>query len=240
MKNQDETSVTAFNKDVLKNKGYLYTTNDSLSSKLANRRLTDLVLECVSLKGRRVLDVGCGDGTYTFELFDRAEPKIMTGVDAAEKAIELATQKKGARNVEFITCSADKLPFAADSYDTAHLRGLLHHLDNPLEVLREALRVAPEIIIIEPNGYNPVLKLIEKFSKYHIKHQEKSYAPSTLQDWIKSLGAKIIIRRYAGLVPFFCPDSLAKALKTVEPLVESTPLVRSLSCAVQIIVAKRI
>ena len=31
--------------------------------------------------------------------------------------------------------------------------------------------------LIEPNGYNPTLKLIERFSRYHREHGEKSYAP---------------------------------------------------------------
>ncbi|OGS11158.1 MAG: hypothetical protein A2285_04220 [Elusimicrobia bacterium RIFOXYA12_FULL_57_11] len=239
MQNMDKSSIAAFNKDVLSNKGYLYTTNDRLSSKIANRRLTDVVLECVDLKNRRVLDIGCGDGTYTFELLDRAAPLSMTGVDAAAEAVALATNKRGGRNLDFITCGADKLPFAPDSFDIAHMRGLLHHLGNPIEVLREALRVAPEIIIVEPNGYNPVLKLIERFSSYHVAHLEKSYAPSTLHGWIKSMGAGISVRRYAGLVPFFCPEVLAKTLKLIEPLVEITPLARSLACAVHVIVAKR-
>jgi len=52
---------------------------------------------------------------------------------------------------------------------------VLHHLDKPLDALREAFRVANIVIIVEPNGCNPFEKLAEKYSKYHIEHKEKLY-----------------------------------------------------------------
>ena len=116
---------------------------------------------------------------------------------------------------------------------------MLHHLDNPLEVLREALRVAPLVVVVEPNGYNLVLKVIEKLSPYHRAHGEKSYAPRRLRGWFEELGAKVLSSGYAGLVPFFCPDIVARFLKAIEPAFERTPVLNSLSCAVQVVVARR-
>jgi len=228
-----------FNSDAEKNGGYLYTTNAPLSAHLANRRITDAVLETVSLEGKRVLDLGCGDGTYTLELFERGKPSAMSGIDIAAGAIDIALRKKPGSPVVFKVCSADRLPFADDSFDLVHLRGVLHHLDNPVDVLREALRVAPNLVVTESNGYNPVSKVLQVVSRYHRAHHEKSYSPASLRRWIKKLGGTIRCDKYVSLVPFFCPDLLARSASMMEPLVEKIPLLNALSCGVYVVVAER-
>jgi len=75
---------------------------------------------------------------------------------------------------------------------------------------------------------------LEKFSRYHIEHQEKSYAPAYLDGEIKKLGGIILRRKWAGFVPMFCPDWMAKMMKVMEPLVESIPIVKHLGCAVYV------
>lgn len=239
MNSNKKSVVDVFNRDIASFAGYKYTTNASLSSRMANLRNTDATLGCVDFSGKRVIDIGCGDGTYTIELFDRGKPKYIYGVDLAEKAIGIAQQKIGNRKIFFEAQMADSLFYASDSFDIAYIRGLLHHVDKPVDVLREALRVAKTAVVIEPNGYNPVLKLLEKFSKYHIEHREKSYAPVTLQRWIRNIGGVVCTRSFVGLVPFFCPDWLAKILKEIEPFVERMPLINALTCSVYILVVTR-
>ena len=234
-----DSTVVPFDRDATRNAGYLYTTGARLSSQLANSRLTDAALEAVSFRGKRVLDVGCGDGTYTIELFNRGQSASICGVDPARKAIEVARQKAAGRDISFAVEDACHLPFAADSYDIAHLRGVLHHMDHPDTALAEALRVAPTVVVIEPNGYNPILKLLERLSAYHREHEEKSYPPCKLDGWIRAAGGEIRFRKWAGLVPFFCPDPLARLLKTIEPAWERLPLVRACGCAVYVMVAGR-
>ncbi len=239
MKHSSRSSYAAFDRDVSSNGGYLYTRGASLSSCLANRRLTEAVLDNLDLAGKKVLDIGCGDGTYTLELFDRGRPASLTGIDPADEAVRAARQKVGGRNMIFATGRAEELPYRDNEFDLAHLRGVLHHVDDPAKVIKEALRVARKIIIIEPNGCNPVLKLIERVSPYHREHGERSYLPLTFDKWVRQAGGKIITQRALGLVPFFCPDFAAKMLKAVEPAVEQIPLVRTFVCAVNVFVAAR-
>jgi SAM-dependent methyltransferase len=232
-------AADAFNRDATANLGYRYTTGAGLSSALANRRLSDAALELLDFRGRRVVDVGCGDGAYTMELFDRGGPATMHGIDPAGEAIRVARGRAPQAPVTFAIGSADALPYSKDQFDVAHLRGVLHHMDTPVEALREALRVAPALIVIEPNGYNPGLKLLERFSRYHIEHGEKSYAPAALDRWVTQVGGRVQSRAYAGVVPFFCPDWMARLLKLVEPVVERLPIIRSLVCAVYVLSVAR-
>jgi ubiquinone/menaquinone biosynthesis C-methylase UbiE len=232
-------TASSFNRDVSSNEGYLYTTHASLSSRIANRRLTDATLEAVDLRGKRVLDIGCGDGTYTLELFDRGRPASMQGVDAAEEAIKVALRKAGSRRIDFCVESACRLPYADNSFDIACIRGVLHHVEHPVDALREAFRVAPVIVVIEPNGYNPFLKLLERFSNYHIAHKERSFTSKQFDHWVSRQGGVVEKRKWLGLVPFFSPDWIARVLKFFEPAVERVPPFNFLLCAVYVFVAQR-
>jgi ubiquinone/menaquinone biosynthesis C-methylase UbiE len=221
-----------FNDDAVENQGYYYTTNISLSSKLAGRRMTDVTLESLAIKAKSVLDIGCGDGTHTIELDLFGEPNQIVAGDVADNAIKVARNKSIGRNIRYLINSAYELPFQSKSFDVAILRAVLHHLDNPKKAIQEALRVADVIWVIEPNGYNPGLKFNEKFSTYHIEHGEKSYAPHLLDQWVSQLGGKVIYRKWAGFVPMFCPDKLAQLMKWFEPVVEHFPVINRIGCAI--------
>lgn len=232
-----DPSVDPFSADIAANAGYLYTTNATLSSRLANRRLTDASVAVGDFAGRRVVDIGCGDGTYTFDLFEATGPSAITGLDPSEDAVRVGHRKVGDLPVTFVVGSALSLPYPSDSFDVAYLRGVLHHMTRPVDALREALRVATSVVVVEPNGYNPMLKVLERCSRYHIEHGEKSYPPRRLDRWVGDLGGKVERREFAGLVPFFCPDWLARVIKRIEPLVERLPVVRHLGCAVYVFTA---
>jgi hypothetical protein len=118
----------------------------------------------------------------------------------------------------------------APQHDIAVLRGVLHHLPKLEEGIRIACRLARRIVVMEPNGYNPVLKIIEKTSRYHIEHQEQSFPPVRLRRLFREQGGRVVKQEYVGLVPFFCPDAAARLLKIMEPFVERTPLLRQVAC----------
>lgn len=238
MSTQANPNIDAFQKDVVTNGGYQYTTNAPISAQFANERLTIATLQAASLENKKLLDIGCGDGTYSFELLNRGRASSILGIDPASEAITIANKKAGSAQASFQVASAYDLPFADNSFDVAILRGVLHHLEFPEKAISESLRVAKEIIVIEPNGYNPVLKIIEKLSKYHREHDEKSYSASKLFAWVNNSQGKVEKVFFAGLVPFFSPNWMAHCCKLFEGIIEKTPLIRNLCCAVCVLRAK--
>lgn len=221
---KEETEV--FKRDVATSGGYLYTTNPSMSSVLANQRLTKAILEICHVEAKAVLDVGCGDGTATVELYDSGSPGYVGAIDPVIEAIEVGQSKRADRRISFLVGSAYELPFRENYFDVAILRGILHHMKLPVRALAECVRVASTLVVVEPNGWNPVVKMLERISPYHIQHGERSFRSGILDEWTVRSGAKIVHRKWVGLVPFFCPDWLARVAKMIEPLVESTPLIR--------------
>jgi SAM-dependent methyltransferase len=228
-----------FDLDAENHGGYLYTTNKSLSSKIAEDRHTREILAAYDFSGRSVIDIGCGDASLTIDLYDRTAPSYIKGIDPAASAIELGKTRLNGRKIELSVGSAYDLPFQDQSFDVAHLRGVLHHMDTPDVALREAARVARDVVLLEPNGYNFVLKGIEKLSAYHRNHGERSYFARTIEKWMVEAGFSVYSRGFCGLVPYFCPDIIARTLKAVEPIVEAIPGVRMVACGVYVAVGHR-
>jgi len=100
-------------------------------------------------------------------------------------------------------------------------------------------RQFPAVLALEPNGYNPVMKVIEKVSIYHREHDEKSYWPPTLNNWFERNGYSVVSQRFFGIVPYFCSTPLARSLKFAEPMFEMAPIVRHLACGTNLILYKK-
>lgn len=228
-----------FEQDIAANKGYFYSTNAQLSSCLAHQRITDVSLEMLDYQGRSILDVGCGDGTYTLILYDQAKPSTIYAVDAVGTAIAVAANKVAGRSIKFLEFSAYDLSHLGHHFDIGYMRAVLHHLDKPELAIKETLAIVDQLIIMEPNGYNIGLKILERFSKYHREHDEKSYFPMQIDAWAKKAGGKVVRQRWAGFVPCFCPDWLARIFKSLEPYVEKMPIVNRLLCAIYYVIIKK-
>jgi SAM-dependent methyltransferase len=233
-----KANVTAFDDDVAKNEGYLYTTHPTYSSQVANDRLTEAVLENIGDRTRTLIDIGSGDGTSTNDLFHRHPNLTITGVEPAARAVAVAQERfPGVTFCVGSILDRDTLPSA--TFDLALLRGVLHHLSDPGLAIANAARLSSRVLIIEPNGLNPILKVIEKRSVYHVEHEEQSFAPSLLRQWCADAGLTVIKQTFAGFVPFFFPTGPAKVIHFFRPLLERIPIINRYFSAVVVIVAER-
>lgn len=232
-------SADIFNRDIEKQGGYIYALDSKLSSRLATERWLQLMLGLTDIRGRSVVDIGCGDGTFTLRYWDQGHPRGMSALDPAAKAAASGMAKRGNRPILFVAADGHHLPYADDAFDVAILQGILHHDSDPPATIAEAFRVASEILVLEPNGYSPVLKLLEKLSPYHREHEERSYTARRLRRWVEAAGGRIIQGRFGITVPVFCPDWLARILKTVERPIEGFAPVNRVLCAVYVFHARR-
>jgi len=229
---KEKRNVSKFNEDILSVGGYHYTAVDKVSSRFANDRMTKLTIDTVDLSNKTVIDIGCGDGSYSHSLLQE-NPEYILGIDAAQSAIVYASEKfKNQEKLLFRKVNVYDLDTLDNIFDIAVVRGVLHHLPDAKSAITQIVKSARVVVVIEPNGYNPILKIIEKLSKYHREHEEKSYSPKNIDKWFLGVGdIEIVQRRYIGFVPFFCPDMLAIILKKVEPFIEAVPFLRNICCA---------
>ncbi len=239
MQSSLKQNVSAFNQNVAENGGFLYTTNASFSSHVANKRISDEIFRFIKPTYRTLVDIGCGDGMYTDNIKQNFPHLDVFGFDPAGTAIELARQKYPTVQFETINLLDPNLPVPAQKHDVAIIRGVLHHLSDQQLALKNAFRLADNLIIMEPNGNNPILKLIEKTSKYHIEHEEQSFFEWQLKAWIRGAGGQVDAWSYVGYVPFFFPDGPAKAIYAAQPFLEKVPVVKQVLSAQFIIACSR-
>nr|VFK07998.1 MAG: 2-polyprenyl-3-methyl-5-hydroxy-6-metoxy-1,4-benzoquinol methylase [Candidatus Kentron sp. LPFa]VFK25770.1 MAG: 2-polyprenyl-3-methyl-5-hydroxy-6-metoxy-1,4-benzoquinol methylase [Candidatus Kentron sp. LPFa] len=236
-------NVSKFDGDVRETGSYGYTT-DRLSARLANNRISDEIAQSYDFSRKKVLDLGCGDGAYTLEFLSLGVREII-GVDPAGIAIDAANIKAKKLGLDALVKFEVGNIYALDSYindnrfDCIVLRGVLHHLPDAARAIAGLTTFNGTIIVLEPNGNNPVLKLIERFSRYHIAHEERSFSPSLIFSWLIAAEFRVHSCRLINLIPFFCPDWMARVLRAVGPFIERVPLLRDIACGQVVIVARR-
>jgi SAM-dependent methyltransferase len=216
-------NVGVFDSDVRDNEGYRYTTSASYSSIVANRRMTDATLQHIAPTAKRVLDAGCGDGTYANDI-KRQRPSLeIVGFDPASEAVRVARSRYP--DIEFVVGDVLRSEtFPEGKFDLIILRGVLHHVLDPAEAIRQCATRADTLLIIEPNGNNPVLKLIEKLSSYHREHEERSFSSRILAHWCREAHSPAESISFIGFVPFFFPTMPAKIIHFFQPFLERVPL----------------
>lgn len=89
--------------------------------------------------GQRVLDVGCGPGALTAELVGRVGESGVSAVDPSESFVAAARARHPGVDVQSAT--AERLPFADDTFDAVLAQLVVHFMTDPVAGLREMKRV---------------------------------------------------------------------------------------------------
>jgi SAM-dependent methyltransferase len=94
--------------------------------------------------GQTLLDVGSGPGTITADLAERVAPGRLTAVEMTADALDLTRaeiERRGCSNVDFVVADIHALEFPDDSFDVVHAHQVLQHVADPVQALRELIRV---------------------------------------------------------------------------------------------------
>jgi ubiquinone/menaquinone biosynthesis C-methylase UbiE len=120
-------------KDYLPAAGYdwLLPFYDPIVKLLGADRARRALLDGISVQsGRRILDIGCGTGTFVI-LIKKLHPDVnVIGLDPDPKALARAQRKaeRAAMSVRFDQGSSNKLPYPEGSFDRVFSTFMLHHL----------------------------------------------------------------------------------------------------------------
>jgi len=154
---------------------------------------------------QKIVDIGCAEG-LTFKGWDR---KNITSVD-----LDLYDLPN------FVRANAENLPFNDKEFEVAVLGEILEHSDNPIKVIKEAMRVAKRVVITVPYEYewastlqpfkgvkekeemakkdryalareaNPAV--VERYTDDNLEHlwHKRFYTPESFKRDLKEAGAK--------------------------------------------------
>ena len=122
------------------------------------------------VRGKDVLEYGCGDGANTLLLALRGAR--VKALDISPELIEVARRRLEANgvegDVEFVVGSAHDLPLPDESVDVVFGMAILHHLDLSLSAreVRRVLRKGGRAIFQEPVRNSKLVKLVRGLIPY--------------------------------------------------------------------------
>src|SRR6266576_1264988 len=117
------------------------------------------------LKGKLVLDVGCGMGRFA-EVATRWGARVV-GIDLS-LASEVAAKNLEDRQAVIFQADVFKLPFAAESFDYIYSIGVLHHTpdcEKAFKILPKLLKPGGRIAIWLYSAYNPWYRMSDAYRK---------------------------------------------------------------------------
>lgn len=103
----------------------------------------------ISLEGKHIADVGCGDGIIDLGVAVQAKPERLVGFDILDNDVDLLQRRAAEHagietlppNLYFSTSETTRLPAEDDSFDYVISWSAFEHIDDPVAVLREVRRI---------------------------------------------------------------------------------------------------
>ncbi|MEP6852825.1 MAG: class I SAM-dependent methyltransferase [bacterium] len=143
----------------------------------------------IALAGKRVCDIGCGDGIIDFGLTVKGRPEQLVGFDLqavdVDRLARLAEQHAGLTDLPdqlfFATSQETAIPAAEDSFDVAVSWSAFEHISDATAVLTEVRRVLTDqgVLFIQvwpfyssAHGSHLVDWFPEGFAQYRFSEEE--------------------------------------------------------------------
>jgi SAM-dependent methyltransferase len=122
----------------------------------------DRLIDFNSLKNKRVLEIGVGNGSHAQLLATFAGE--FTGIDLTDYGVKSTSERMkcfGLNTANILQMNAEDLQFESDSFDFIWSWGVIHHSANPREILKEIRRV------LKPGGSFKAMVYYRSFWSYY-------------------------------------------------------------------------
>jgi 2-polyprenyl-6-hydroxyphenyl methylase/3-demethylubiquinone-9 3-methyltransferase len=169
--------------------------------------------DLVDLKGKRVLDVGCGGGILSEAMHFKGAK--VTGIDLGEKALNVAKlhQLESGADVDYRCISAEQLAaLEPASFDVVTCMEMLEHVPDPAAIVAACAKLVkpngsvffstinrnPKAYLLAVVGAEYVLNLLAKGTHDYAKFIK----PSELSSWARQANLDVMSLRGMSYHPF--------------------------------------
>jgi ubiquinone/menaquinone biosynthesis C-methylase UbiE len=164
----------------------------------------------------KALEIGCGNGHGTTLIKKFFNPRNIIGIDLDERMIRLAKKRNNDQSISFLVMDAAKLNFPDRYFDAIFDFGMIHHIPNWRDCLKELKRVLKDDgkAILEDLSSDTFKTYLGRIMKLLSDHPYADmYSTTDFLNYMKSIGFEIINYKAsnpARLIKFF---SLTARLK---------------------------
>jgi ubiquinone/menaquinone biosynthesis C-methylase UbiE len=182
----------------------LYAYDQPLRVRAVKKALSDLAIRLGP--PTRILDVGCGVGTFLLEFSSKGAR--VTGIDISSEAIREARQRMPNKGIKLLRMKAEDIDFPENSFDLAISITVLEHITNSRELLKaikNIIRVARQVLILEASTTIPAgkdsLYMVFRTRKDWIDLFERNGCELVYEKPLPQVGFRIL-RYYANAISY--------------------------------------
>jgi ubiquinone/menaquinone biosynthesis C-methylase UbiE len=140
--------------------------------------------------GDRVLEIGAGPGFVSFVLAERVGPTgLVYAVDRSTEALahlERRQRERGVKQIQRIAADAATLRSNGMQADSALIAMVLHHADDPAEILGNVARLVSPGVPVVIGEFHPEGPCSEG------PPRNDRLAPEKIQEWCKNAGLGVV------------------------------------------------
>ncbi len=155
--------------------------------------ITDQIL---SQRDSKVLEIGIGTGILSKKVKKLYPSFSVTGIDLSPSMLSFIKKED---NIVIRTGDAHRLSFTNESFDVILMRGVLHYLEEPLQVFREASRVLKKdgvFILCEETAQSEYLFPIwKKMNIDALFYKNDVYSREEIKEFLLKTGFSNIIKK---------------------------------------------
>jgi len=160
---------------------------NTMDHSAVNRVFVDDLLATCPTPGD-MLDLGTGTALIPIELCHREMTCRVMAADAAVSMLQLARNNVETAGligrIQVSQIDAKQLPYSDEMFDTAMSNSIVHHIPEPLAVLREAVRVTRQggllffRDLLRPDNQATLTRLVDTYASGANDHQRQMFADS--------------------------------------------------------------